>query len=87
MYESVDEQFQLGLNRPRIRPFLFIGVLIKQKELEFMRHLGEPNFKASTERLDNWKRRFVHRIYHKIKDIRIYTKMFFYLPNYYENKQ
>lgn len=58
MYENVDKAVLEWFKSARMQNLPISGGLIKEKALEFSEKLGQPNFKASTGWLDNWKRRY-----------------------------
>lgn len=62
-YENVDKAILEWFKSARRQNLPISGRLIKEKALEFSRQLGQPNFKASTGWLDNWKRRYVKNMY------------------------
>lgn len=58
-YENVDKAIIDWFQAARSQNLPLSGGLIKEKALEFAKQLGQPDFKASTGWLDNWKRRYV----------------------------
>lgn len=59
-YVNVDKAVLEWFKSARTRNLPISGGLLKEKALEFSQKLEQPNFKASTGWLDNWKRRYVH---------------------------
>ncbi|XP_054734760.1 tigger transposable element-derived protein 4-like [Anastrepha obliqua] len=56
-YVNVDKAVLEWFKSARTRNLPISGGLLKEKALEFSQKLEQPNFKASTGWLDNWKRR------------------------------